>query len=97
MSNKSESNSSPSRMADKSTEKSSSVPATQKPVSKPTSQKPSTQTVTVKNNTRGRIIELDFGRDKEVRILPGQTGTFSKDFLKHPSYVAVKGNLSVLK
>lgn len=47
-------------------------------------------------NRTNRNIELDFGRDKEVRI-KGNGGRALMDaaYLEHPRFLAEKGNLSV--
>ena len=78
--------------ASKSSKTLSNVPTSQQSISKP-----SQSSVRIKNISRNRIIELDFGRDQEVRIAPGAEASISKKLLDHPAYKKEQASLSVLK
>lgn len=51
-------------------------------------------TVQLTNRTN-RTVELDFGRDEEIRIRSRESATMDKKYLKHPAFLREKGNLLV--
>ncbi len=75
-----------------STTNSESPSSHQKPNSTPKQADKSDKVMFV-NRTR-RVIELDFGRDKEVRVEPLERFSLKREYLTHPAFLAERDNFS---
>lgn len=48
-------------------------------------------------NRTNRVIEFDFGRDKEVRIAPKETAEMDAKYLEHPDVVRERPNIVIYR